>query len=135
MQKYDKMVELVKKRSEKMTEVAIAAIEKMYRDNVKISVSELANSTGLSRAFFYNNVKVKRRLMELKEKQAGKILRNPKSDAIAKVQEIRIKDLEQKLSNSVSKNEYEKLQKQYKELKEQFDIMKDEALSKVYEQL
>jgi len=129
------MVELVKKRSEKMTEVAIAAIEKMYRDNVKISVSELANSTGLSRAFFYNNVKVKRRLMELKEKQAGKILRNPKSDAIAKVQEIRIKDLEQKLSNSVSKNEYEKLQKQYKELKEQFDIMKDEALSKVYEQL
>ena len=118
-----------------MTEVAIAAIEKMYRDNVKISVSELANSTGLSRAFFYNNVKVKRRLMELKEKQAGKILRNPKSDAIAKVQEIRIKDLEQKLSNSVSKNEYEKLQKQYKELKEQFDIMKDEALSKVYEQL
>ncbi len=135
MQKYDKMVELVKKRSEEMTEIAITAIETMYRDNVKISVSELASSTGLSRAFFYNNVKVKHRLMELKGKQAGKVLRNPKSDAIAKVQEIRIKDLEQKLSDSVSKDEYEKLQKRYKKLKEKYDIMKNEKLSKVYDRL
>lgn len=45
------------------------------------------------------------------------ILRNPKSDAIAKAQEARIKSLEQKLSDSVPKNEYENLQKNMKNYK------------------
>lgn len=42
------------------------------------------------------------------------ILQNPKSAAIAKAQEARIKSLEQKLSDSVPKNEYESLQKNMK---------------------
>lgn len=46
---------------------------------------------------------MKQVMMELKEKQQGMILRNPKSDAIAKAQEARIKSLEQKLSDSVPK--------------------------------
>ena len=43
--------------------------------------------TGLSRGFFYNNPNVKQVMMELKEKQQGMILQNPKSAAIAKAQE------------------------------------------------
>ena len=98
MQKHDKMVALAKEKSAEMTETAITAIETMYRKNIKISVAELTKLTGLSRGFFYNNPNVKQVMMELKEKQQGIILRNPKSDAIAKAQEARIKSLEQKLS-------------------------------------
>ena len=116
MQKHDKMVALAKEKSAEMTETAITAIETMYRKNIKISVAELTKLTGLSRGFFYNNPNVKQVMMELKEKQQGMILRNPKSDAIAKAQEARIKSLEQKLSDSVPKNEYESLQKKYEEL-------------------
>ena len=101
MQKHDKMVALAKEKSAEMTETAITAIETMYRKNIKISVAELTKLTGLSRGFFYNNPNVKQVMMELKEKQQGMILRNPKSDAIAKAQEARIKSLEQKLSDSV----------------------------------
>ena len=100
MQKHDKMVALAKEKSAEMTETAITAIETMYRKNIKISVAELTKLTGLSRGFFYNNPNVKQVMMELKEKQQGMILQNPKSAAIAKAQEARIKSLEQKLSIS-----------------------------------
>ena len=132
MQKHDKMVALAKEKSAEMTETAITAIETMYRKNIKISVAELTKLTGLSRGFFYNNPNVKQVMMELKEKQQGMILRNPKSDAIAKAQ---IKSLEQKLSDSVPKNEYESLQKKYEELQVKYSQMKKGTLLKMYDQL
>lgn len=135
MQKHDKMVALAKEKSVEMTETAITAIETMYRKNIKISVAELTKLTGLSRGFFYNNPNVKQVMMELKEKQQGMILRNPKSDAIAKAQEARIKSLEQKLSDSVPKNEYESLQKKYEELQVKYSQMKKGTLLKMYDQL
>ena len=135
MQKHDKMVALAKEKSAEMTETAITAIETMYRKNIKISVAELTKLTGLSRGFFYNNPNVKQVMMELKEKQQGMILRNPKSDAIAKAQEARIKSLEQKLSDSVPKNEYESLQKKYEELQVKYSQMKKGTLLKMYDQL
>ena len=125
MQKHDKMVALAKEKSAEMTETAITAIETMYRKNIKISVAELTKLTGLSRGFFYNNPNVKQVMMELKEKQQGMILRNPKSDAIA----------EQKLSDSVPKNEYESLQKKYEELQVKYSQMKKGTLLKMYDQL
>ena len=118
-----------------MTETAITAIESMYRKNEKISVAELTKLTGLSRGFFYNNPNVKQVMMELKEKQQGQTLRNPKSDAIAKAQEARIKSLEQKLSDSVPKSEYENLQKKYEELQVKYSQVKNGTLLKLYEQL
>ena len=131
MQKHDKMVALAKEKSAEMTETAITAIETMYRKNIKISVAELTKLTGLSRGFFYNNPNVKQVMMELKEKQQGMILRNP----ITKAQEARIKSLEQKLSDSVPKNEYESLQKKYEELQVKYSQMKKGTLLKMYDQL
>ena len=125
MQKHDKMVALAKEKSAEMTETAITAIETMYRKNIKISVAELTKLTGLSRGFFYNNLNVKQVM----------ILRKPKSDAIAKAQEARIKSLEQKLSDSVPKNEYESLQKKYEELQVKYSQMKKGTLLKMYDQL
>ena len=95
MQKHDKMVALAKEKSAEMTETAITAIETMYRKNIKISVAELTKLTGLSRGFFYNNPNVKQVMMELKEKQQGMILRNPKSvflsSALAKIMNLVIR--------------------------------------------
>ena len=135
MQKHDKMVALAKEKSAERTETSISDIESMYRKNEKISVAELTKLTGLSRGFFYNNPNVKQVMMELKEKQQGQTLRNPKSDAIAKAQEARIKSLEQKLSDSVPKSEYENLQKKYEELQVKYSQVKNGTLLKLYEQL
>ena len=110
MQKHDKMVALAKEKSAEMTETAITAIETMYRKNIKISI-------------FTSNISFLR------------LLRNPKSDAIAKAQEARIKSLEQKLSDSVPKNEYESLQKKYEELQVKYSQMKKGTLLKMYDQL
>ena len=74
-------------------------------------------------------------MMELKEQQQGKVLRNPKSDAIAKAQEARIKSLEQKLSDSVPKSDFENLQKKYEELQVKYSQMKKGTLLKMYDQL
>ena len=101
----------------------------------ELEIENLCKLTGLSRGFFYNNPNVKQVMMELKEKQQGMILRNPKSDAIAKAQEARIKSLEQKLSDSVPKNEYESLQKKYEELQVKYSQMKKGTLLKMYDQL
>ena len=54
---------------------------------------------------------------------------------IAKAQEARIKSLEQKLSDSVPKNEYESLQKKYEELQVKYSQMKKGTLLKMYDQL
>lgn len=134
MQKYDKMIEYAKKISEEKTETAMIALESMYRDNIKISIAELVNSTGLSRGFFYNNPKVKSRLVELKEKQKGKVLRKSHNSSISKAQEIRIKNLERRLSNSVPKEEYEALQKEYKKLQEKYNKIENEELLKIYDE-
>lgn len=134
MQKYDKMIEYAKKVSEEKTEAAMTALESMYRNNIKISIAELVNLTGLSRGFFYNNSKVNSKLVELKEKQNGKMLRKSHNSSISKAQEIRIKNLEQRLSNSVPKDEYEALQKKYKELQEKYNKIENEELLKVYDE-
>ena len=53
----------------------------------------------------------------------------------SKAQEARIKSLEQKLSDSVPKNEYESLQKKYEELQVKYSQMKKGTLLKMYDQL
>ena len=110
MQKHDKMVALAKEKSAEMTETAITAIETMYRKNVKISVAELTKLTGLSRGFFYNNPNVKQVMMELKEKQQGQTLRNPKSDAIAKEAADLLDD--DKRNDEISEDMYDKIRKE-----------------------
>ena len=54
---------------------------------------------------------------------------------LQKAQEARIKSLEQKLSDSVPKNEYENLQKKYEELQVKYSQMKKGTLLKMYDRL
>ena len=114
------------------TEKQLAGLK--WKENRVYYISEIHNEKMQDEIYGYNP-NVKQVMMELKEKQQGMILRNPKSDAIAKAQEARIKSLEQKLSDSVPKNEYESLQKKYEELQVKYSQMKKGTLLKMYDQL
>ena len=59
MAKYDKMRECNQEENRKKVELAIAEIKRMETEGKKISVSELARNTGLSKAFFYKNEDVR----------------------------------------------------------------------------
>ena len=61
MNKYDKMLELNKRKSEEKVERAILAIRTMVLEKEKVSVPALMQKTGLSRGFFYKNETVQKR--------------------------------------------------------------------------
>ena len=135
MEKYENMVQAMKVKSEKMTNKAMEEMDDMFKKKEKISVSELMKRTGLSRSFFYNNLGVKEKLYEYRKLQDGQVLVNPKAEAIAKAQELRIKSLEEKVSKSVPISQYEDLLDKYKELKNQYKKIEKGAFMKAYESL
>ena len=55
MSKYDKMLELNKRKSEEKVERAVLTIRTMVLEREKVSVPALMQKTGLSRGFFYKN--------------------------------------------------------------------------------
>ena len=55
MSKYDKMLELNKRKSEERVERAVLTIRTMVLEREKVSVPALMQKTGLSRGFFYKN--------------------------------------------------------------------------------
>ena len=62
MNKYDKMLELNKRKSEEKVERAILAIRTMVLEKEKVSVPALMQKTGLSRGFFYKNETVRKEM-------------------------------------------------------------------------
>ena len=65
MNKYDKMLELNKKKSEEKVTSAVNTIREMVVEKEKVSVPKLMKKTGLSRGFFYKNpiVRIERLLI------------------------------------------------------------------------
>ena len=55
MNKYDKMLELNKKKSEEKVTSAVNTIREMVVEKEKVSIPKLMKKTGLSRGFFYKN--------------------------------------------------------------------------------
>ena len=70
--KYDGMVAVNQAISREKTRQALQAIQQMVRENAEITVKELQERTGLSRAFFYKNEKVKSAL-EKARKQSDQV--------------------------------------------------------------
>jgi len=73
MNKYDKMLELNKRKSEEKVERAILAIRTMVLEKEKVSVPALMQKTGLSRGFFYKNPIVRSEIDAAMEQQAGMV--------------------------------------------------------------
>ena len=69
MSKYDKMLELNKRKSEEKVERAVLTIRTMVLEREKVSVPALMQKTGLSRGFFYKNETVRKEMDRALEQQ------------------------------------------------------------------
>ena len=99
MSKYDKMLELNKRKSEEKVERAVLTIRTMVLEREKVSVPALMQKTGLSRGFFYKNPIVRGEIDAAMEQQAG--MRN----IISQAMEAEMNLLRQQLQKLKSENE------------------------------
>lgn len=67
--KYNKMVEMSKKKSQQNIKIVEKEIERMLKQGELIQVSELARRTGFSSSFFYKNEQVKKLIDQAKKQQ------------------------------------------------------------------
>ena len=114
MNKYDKMLELNKKKSEEKVTSAVNTIREMVVEKEKVSIPKLMKKTGLSRGFFYKNPTVRDTLNQAVEQQAGMI--DPRREILNMAMEKQIELLNQKVAalsreNKELKRKNEKLQK------------------------
>ena len=103
MSKYDKMLELNKRKSEEKVERAVLAIRTMVLEKEKVSVPALMQKTGLSRGFFYKNPIVRSEIDAAMEQQAGMV--DPRRNIISQAMEAEMNLLRQQLQKLKSENE------------------------------
>ena len=119
MSKYSKMVETNQKASKEKIDYAIRTIKEMLEKEEQLLVCDLVRKTGLSRAFFYKNPVVSKFLNEERQQQEGKVFHQKKV----------ILDYALERQNELIKIEYEKSQKENKDLKAENEKLK-KALKK-----
>lgn len=73
--KYDKIVEINKKKSQQNIKVAEREIKKMLKQGELIQVRELVRRTGFSSSFYYKNEHA-RKLIEQAKKQQENVLKS-----------------------------------------------------------
>ena len=103
MSKYDKMLELNKRKSEEKVERAVLTIRTMVLEREKVSVPALMQKTGLSRGFFYKNPIVRGEIDAAMEQQAGMV--DPRRNIISQAMEAEMNLLRQQLQKLKSENE------------------------------
>lgn len=113
MNKYDKMVEINRERSDEKITAARLAIRKLMENGEQICIPQLMKMTGLSRGFFYKNPIIRAEIDQAVE-QVGMV--NPRKHILDKAMDDRIGLLMQELAmmkreNSTLKQENEKLKK------------------------
>ena len=103
MNKYDKMLELNKKKSEEKVTSAVNTIREMVVEKEKVSIPKLMKKTGLSRGFFYKNPIVRSEIDAAMEQQAGMV--DPRRNIISQAMEVEMNLLRQQLQKLKSENE------------------------------
>lgn len=114
MNKYDKMIEVNRERSDEKIAAAKRAIRKLLDQGERISVPQLVKMTGASRGFFYKNPIVRAEIDRAMEQQAGTI--NLRRGILDKAMEGRINLLQDEIhrlrqENQELRAENERLQK------------------------
>ena len=102
MSKYDKMLELNKRKSEEKVERAVLTIRTMVLEREKVSVPALMQKTGLSRGFFYKNPIVRGEIDAAMEQQAGMV--DPRRNIISQAMEAEMNLLRQQLQKLKSES-------------------------------
>ena len=108
MNKYDKMIEVNRERSEEKIDAAKRAIRKLLEQGERVSVPQLVKMTGASRGFFYKNETVRKEMDRALEQQAGMI------------------DPKRYIGDIVLKNRINVLEEQIRELKREKEQMEKE---------
>ena len=94
MNKYERMVEVNRLRSERMENTAIEAIRKKYEAQEQLRIATLVEETGLSRAFVYKNERVCTEFRRLQKLQGKIDLPKTRKVVLDKAIVLRIKELE-----------------------------------------
>lgn len=125
--KYDKMIAVNKAESEQKIKRAMQAIEDMSARGFQISVTELTRWTGLSRGFFYKNMRVRQKLEEAANRPSVAEVWQPHQEKevdSSKLQELRKDFRRSELENQRLKLENEQLVQKCEALEKEVDALK-----------
>lgn len=123
--KYDAMIAINRAESEKKIHIAKKSIKIMLENGGRISVSELVQSTGLSRGFFYKNPEVRREMEQAIQKQGTVPV--PKKKYISKESD---EDVFPQLEIIELKAYNEKLLEENQKLKREVEVLKNKIARK-----
>jgi len=125
--KYDNMVRRNRRVNEEKKERAIFAIKKLLLENEPVTVSTLAEKTGLSREFFYKNEKVREVLTKARSQQQGVVFQRPQKALFDKAMAAQLESMKKQLEKEKDtvrslQAENERLQKALK--KKELNVLK-----------
>lgn len=125
--KYDNMVRRNRRVNEEKKERAIFAIKKLLLENEPVTVSALAEKTGLSREFFYKNEKVREVLTKARSQQQGVVFQRPQKALFDKAMAAQLESMKKQLEKEKDtvrslQAENERLQKALK--KKELNVLK-----------
>ena len=125
--KYDNMVRRNRRVNEEKKERAIFAIKKLLLENEPVTVSTLAEKTGLSREFFYKNEKVREVLTKARSQQQGVVFQRPQKAIFDKAMAAQLESMKKQLEKEKDtvrslQAENERLQKKKK--KKELNVLK-----------
>lgn len=124
MNRYDKMLEINKRESEKKIEQAKKAIFDLMDEGEKVTVPKLMKKTGLSRGFFYKNQIVREELERVGQQQVG--MSHPRKKILDMAMNNEIVSLRKQLQ--ISQRDNEVLQKENEKLKKALERKNRELL-------
>lgn len=104
MKKHEKMVSMNGLLSQEKVNRAINAIIEMEKEGGVFSITELTRRTGLSRSFFYKNLKVRERLDAALNHHRNIDVRDQRIQILNGALQARIKLLEKEINALRSKN-------------------------------
>ena len=125
--KYDNMVRRNRRVNEEKKERAIFAIKKLLLESEPVTVSTLAEKTGLSREFFYKNEKVREVLTKARSQQQGVVFQRPQKALFDKAMAAQLESMKKQLEKEKDtvrslQAENERLQKALK--KKELNVLK-----------
>ena len=115
--------EYAKQRSQMALEKVDKAIRELSLTEQKINFNSVAQLSGVSKTFLYNNQEIKKRIEELRDKQVNRTInQRAKYDKTSKSKDIIIMAKDKKIKE---------LEEENKKLKEQLEVLR----GKLYEKL
>ena len=103
--KAEKMVQLNRMASRQKVNRALGEIEEMLENEEMVTIADLVERTGLSRAFFYNNKEVNRAVERARELQNNRKLVRPQQVILDQAMETQIAMLTRRLRELQEENE------------------------------